>query len=358
LVDSSEFLQAFRNDVYSAGARIYIQAMTFEGDEAGKSICNALLQSDAKDIRIMVDSYTKIMISDKFVYSPINLLDRSFRAEIKETHELFVQLNQAGIKVKYINPLGPLLSKLMIRNHKKLIIIDDRIAYVGGVNFSDHNFSWHDMMLRIEDEDIAAFLLDDYLATWTGENRATVKSFPNIDFYVFDGQSNESIFRSLFQIIDSAKASILIETPYLSFPFYEKLRQAVRRKVDVRIIAPENNNKPIMQKYTFWETQRSGIHLHLLKNQMTHLKAMLIDDEALILGSSNFDYVSYKTQQELVAVIRDRMVIDQFKRRIWQPDLENTREWTGRVSKWLGNVRYFNLKTLGRFLVWLAKKTE
>ena len=330
--------------------------MTFEGDEAGKSICDALLQSGAKDIRIMVDSYTKIMISDKFVYSPVNLLDRSFRTEIKETHELFVQLNQAGINVKYINPLGPLLSKVMIRNHKKLIIIDEGIAYVGGVNFSDHNFSWHDMMLRIEDEDIAAFLQNDYLATWAGENRATVKSFPNIDFYVFDGQSNERIFRSLFHIMDSAKTSIFIETPYLSFPFYEKLRQAVHRKLDVRIIAPENNNKPIMQKYTFWEIQRSGIHLHLLKNQMTHLKAMLIDDEVLVLGSSNFDYVSYKTQQELIALIRDKKIIEEFKKRVWRPDFEQTRAWIGKVSNWMGNIRYLLLKSIGNFLVRLAKK--
>lgn len=330
--------------------------MTFEGDRAGKSVCDELLQSGAKDIRIMVDSYTKIMMSDRFVYSPLNLLDRSFRDEIKETRELFSQLNRAGIKVKYINPLGPMFSKLMIRNHKKLIVIDNRIAYVGGVNFSDHNFSWHDMMLRLEDVQIAKFLRDDYLATWTGDNRALIKSFPNIDFYVFDGRSNERIFHALFQIIDKAESSILIETPYLSFPFYEKLRQAGSRGVDVRIIAPENNNKPIMQKYTFWEIQRSGIHLHLLRNQMTHLKAMLVDEEALILGSSNFDYVSYKTQQELIAVIRDTRTIREFKKRIWLPDFENSKAWNGKVSKWMGNIRYVMLKTLGRFLVWLAKK--
>ena len=61
------------------------------------------------------------------------------------------------MQVKYGNPFGFSPRGWLTRNHKKLIVIDDRITYIGGINFSEHNAAWHDMMLRIDDVAVGRF---------------------------------------------------------------------------------------------------------------------------------------------------------------------------------------------------------
>ena len=356
LVDSDEFFEHLKTDIQAAQKSVAIQAMTFEADRVGKKLGELLKNSSANDIRILVDSYIKAVISDRFLYSPRNIFNRSLKKELKETFNLIDYLNNLGIQVKLTNPLGPLFIRHSSRNHKKLIVIDSRIVYMGGFNFSDHNFFWHDMMLRIEESDIVTFFEKDFLVTWSGKNQSCKQSFGSIECYLLDGKSNEKVFESIFKMIDEAKNSIFIESAYMSFPFYEKFRQAKKRGVDVLLIAPENNNKSIMQKYTYWEIQRSNLTLRLLKNAMTHLKAMLIDDKFLVVGSSNFDYFSYISQQELILVINNLDIINQFKRRVIQKDLDGSVPWTGKTSAFFGFIRYMIMKALFRFTIFLSRR--
>ena len=356
LVDSDEFFNRLKNDIQNAKNNIYIQAMTFEADKAGEELCDLLRKSSVRDIRILIDSYIKAMISDCFLYSPRNMFNRSLRSEYKETFKLINNLNNLGIRVKLTNPLGPLFIRYPGRNHKKLVVIDSKIVYAGGFNFSDHNFLWHDMMLRIEDKDIAKFLEKDFLITWSGENQCCKQSFGSIECYLLDGKSNEKGFEAIFKTVDEAKISIFIESAYMSFPFYEKLRQARKRGVNVKLILPENNNKPIMQKYTYWEIQRSDLKLRLLKNAMTHLKAMLIDDKFLVVGSSNFDYFSYTSHQEVILVINNLDIIDQFKRRVIRKDWDSSVPWTGKTSGLIGFIRYLFMKTAFHYFVILSRR--
>jgi len=73
--------------------------------------------------------------------------------------------------------------------------------------------------------------------------------------------------------------------------------------VTVKIVTPEQNNWRGFANYARLESARSGIDLRLFQGGMSHLKAMLIDGEYLIAGSSNFDYLSYRIHQELLAII-------------------------------------------------------
>jgi len=354
LVDSDKFFDALKNDIQNAKRNIYIQAMTFEADRAGNQLCDLLKVSQVKDIRILVDSYIKAMISDQFLYSPANILNRSLKNEFKETINLINQLNNLGIKVKFTNHLGPLLIHFVSRNHKKLVIIDNKISYIGGINFSDHNFLWHDMMVRIEHQNIAKFLREDFLATWSGKNQCCTKDFESLALIIFDGKSNDEAFELIFKMIDQAKKTILIESPYLTFPFYQKLRQAAERGVKTSLICPEDNNISLIHKYTLWEVQRSGITLRLLRN-MTHLKAMLIDDEFLVIGSSNFDYLSYSSYQEIIAIIRDYETVNSFKKQVFQKDWSRSFTWTGKTSSSLGFIRYIVLKAVCAFALQLFR---
>jgi len=343
LVDSDNFFATLKNDIQNAKRNIYIQAMTFEADKAGNQLCDSLKSSPAQDIRILLDSYIKAIISDKFLYSPGNIFNRPLKKEYRDTMNLINHLNNLGIQVKFINPLGPLLINFANRNHKKLVLVDNEISYIGGFNFSDHNFLWHDMMLRIEHQCIAKFLKEDFLITWLGENQCCTKPFELLDLIILDGKTNEQVFGLIFKMIDQATKSIFIESPYLTSPFYEKLRRARERGVKVHLICPEKNNKSIIQKYTFWEAQRSNFTLRLFKN-MTHLKAMLIDDEFLVVGSSNFDYFSNCSHQEIIAIIRDIETIESFTKQVIHNDWNLSVAWIGKTSNIIGFFRYLFLK--------------
>jgi cardiolipin synthase len=332
LVDSDAFWQSLASDIGSARSYVYVQTLSFEGDRVGKALTAALESSSAPDKRVLVDSYTKIIQNDKFLFSPSSLLDSELRAEVRETSAMIAGARRTGIDVRFTNPLGVLLRKLAARNHKKIMVIDDRISYVGGLNFSEHNFEWHDLMLRIDDGDVAAFLRDDFLTTWRGEDVCRSGSFPGIDLHLCDGSTNALVFQKLFDLIDSASNQIFVESPYITFPFFEKLGDARKRGVQVTLISPHANNYPTLTRYVKWECARLDIDLWLYRGRMTHLKAMLIDGRYLIVGSSNFDDFSYRRHQELIAVATDRAVIADFEERVVKHDLAKSVRFTGSAA--------------------------
>lgn len=325
LVDFGEFWSRLSEDIRSARQSVFVQTFAFEGDTVGKQLSDALLSSAATDKRILADSFTRVVLSDRFRYSPANIFDEKLRQEARETAAMMRELKGAGVEVRFTNPFGLSPRRLLSRNHKKLIVLDDATAYIGGINFSEHNAAWHDMMLRVEDETVARFLREDFVATWNGHDRVTHRQFEGIEFFTADGRANRVAFQRVLDLIDAAGLSIFVESPYITFPFYERLRAATRRGVDVKIVTPENNNWGFFANYARLESARSEIDLRLFKGGMSHLKAMLIDNQYLIAGSSNFDYLSYRVHQELLAVITIPEIVSDFKARVMAPDLARAR---------------------------------
>jgi cardiolipin synthase len=307
LVGSDSFWDRAAEDIGRARSRVLVQAMTFEGDAAGQAVAAAVRGSKAADRRVLVDDYSRVVVSDCFVLSPRTLLDEAFRGEVKATRAMFEGLQAAGIGVRATNPIAGRVARYGVRNHKKLIVADD-VAYIGGINFSDHNFAWHDLMLRIEAPGPAGFLAEDFDATW--ESRSTLRHarFDRLVLSALDGRTNAEGFRPLLAAIAEAKERIEIVSPYLSFPFVGILADAVRRGVRVDLLTPYAGNKPMVRHYLSDAARRAGFHVDLLP-EMTHLKGMLIDDRLLVLGSSNFDFPSYYSLEEYVAMIEDKALI-------------------------------------------------
>lgn len=320
LVNFNEFWSRLRADICAARESVFIQTFALEGDSIGKQLAEALLASPAKDRRILADSFTRVVLSDRFRYAPANLLDEKLKQEARETDVMRAQLAEAGVQIKFTNPYGASPRKLLSRNHKKLIVIDADTAYVGGINFSEHNASWHDMMFRIDDSDAVVFLREDFASTWDGRELLAQCAYPGFELLTLDGRDNRRGFQRVLELIDRAQRRIFVESPYITFPFYERLRVAALRGVDVKIVTPEQNNWRLFRNYARLESARSGIDLRLYRG-MSHLKAMLIDDEYLVAGSSNFDYLSYRLYQEIIAIFTDRDLIDHFRERVMLPDL-------------------------------------
>jgi cardiolipin synthase len=313
LVDSDNFWNRLQADIKSAQHGLLIQTLSFEGDSVGKKLSELVKASPAKDKRIIIDYYTRYILSDKYRHSPRNWFNADLRREIKDTDAMISDLRSNGTRIKFVNPIGPLFMKLPARNHKKIIVIDDHICYIGGINFSEHNFDWHDLMLRIDDREIANFLKEDFLTSWQGRHFGGHRKFDDIELFSLDGAGNGQAFEPIMKLIDGAEKSIYVQSPYLCHPFTDKLRDAVDRGVNVVIVSPEKNNKKAMGTFIKWESARSGFDLRLYRRGMTHLKAMLIDGKYLIIGSSNFDYFSYCFHQETLAVITNSEIIAAFR---------------------------------------------
>src|SRR6185503_1894122 len=102
------------------------------------------------------------------IYAPSHIVTPEMQSLVKNTRAMLASLKAAGVKVGITNPAGLLWHRLPARDHRKFVLIDDDIAYIGGINISDHNFRWHDLMLRIDDAGVAALLRSDFEATWRG----------------------------------------------------------------------------------------------------------------------------------------------------------------------------------------------
>ncbi len=356
LVDSDEFWKALQQDICSAQNKIYVQTLSFEGDVAGKKLADLLISLNSpQEIKIIVDSYTRYVLNDRFLYTPKNLMDNTLREERRETHRMIGQLRGKGIEVKFVQFPGFMLRKMATRDHKKIIVVDDKIAYIGGINFSEHNFHWHDCMLRIEDENIARFLSEDFQLTWEDVNYFRTISDEEIELFSFDGRTNPENFQIILDLIGNSEKEIWVHSPYLSFPFLDKLAESRRRGVTIHIISPEDNNRKFLKEYITWESQRHEFNLWLYSPKMSHLKAMLIDDKYLLLGSTNFDYLSYKVHPELLAVIKNRNVIQEFNERVLKVDLKNSIPGNHSVSNIKGKLLRWQMHAFGKITTTLGR---
>ena len=320
-IDSPAFMEQLERDVAAARRTVCVQTMSFEGDEAGRRLAGTLESRPDLERTLIIDRYSLYDINDRFLPWPPNLLSLGLWRELASTLAVTRRLREGGVKVFWTNPVGFMFRKFVGRNHKKIVLIDDRVAYFGGINVCDHNFRWHDVMLRVDNPELGAFLREDVRATLRGENLSRRARFGDIDIILLDGVRNEHLNEPVFELIRNARRSIDIESAYMTYPFYERLAEAVRRGVRVTLIAPEHNNKRDLDGHAQWACANAGISLRLYTGRMLHTKAMLIDDEALVIGSSNFDVFSYRIQQELMVIVRNRRLIEEFRREVLEPDL-------------------------------------
>ncbi len=345
LVDASAFWQCLEADLHGANHEIMIQMMTFEGDRTGRKVVDAIRAAPAPRKQILVDNYTRFIQSDKFIYHPKYWFDQDLKDEVRQTCAMFHALIREGGEVRFTNPVGPFLIHFVGRSHKKLIVIDERIAYVGGFNFSDHNFDWHDLMFRIEDPAIVEFLRTDFVATWQDEARPSHARFDDCEFFLLDGRSNEETFAKVTDLLTSAEKSLHIISPYLTFPFCKALAELPRRGVPVTLLTPKGNNKGTVRDYLLWEAGRVGFDVRLYDG-MSHMKAALVDDRYLVIGSSNFDFLSYRIEEEVLAIFSAPAVIQAFREQVLEPDLDCCSRFDGQASAFRGWISYGILRAV------------
>ncbi|WP_158241514.1 phosphatidylserine/phosphatidylglycerophosphate/cardiolipin synthase family protein [Novosphingobium sp. TH158] len=323
-VGARDFWEAARADIAAARRRVLIQAMTFEGDSAGLGVAEAICASPASERRVLVDDYSRHVINDRFLALSS---DPELAAEARATWDMFDAICASGAALRITNPVGGNPLNYPLRNHRKLLVMDDAV-WIGGINFSEHNFAWHDMMLRIENAEVADWFAGEFDKDWRGKPSLASTEFEGLSLHGLDGANNAEGSLPLIDLFENARHSIEVISAYPTFPFVSAMARAARRGVETTIYTPRPNNKPIIRDYLTGVARRSGIALRLLP-EMTHVKAVLIDGEAVVVGSSNFDFVAYRANSEYFAVLKRPEIIADFETRLFAPARSQSTEPAG-----------------------------
>lgn len=309
LRDSTQFFNDLQDTINNAQNSVAMQFLTFEGDTAGDQVSNLLMEAAHRNlsVKLLIDYYSSMFHSDKIIFLP--RLDKALRQKLikewKITRKLFNLMKESGI-----------LIKRTFQNHKKLIVVDNKIAYTGGINISDHNFSWHDYMIKIEGQ-IVNLLADDFEKTWDSRNKQAKKITFNNEYIISENFGDSLIQKEVIGIIQEAKKGIIIETPYLwGIKIPQALIGACRRKVNVSLITSLKPNRkiPLFSNRLLRKLRSNGVKVYLYAAQsgMTHAKMLLVDN-CVAFGSSNFNGLTSPLQSELNIFSSNPKLIKQTK---------------------------------------------
>lgn len=311
--DGAAKFEALLNDLEQAKDHIHFQYYILRLDSLGTKILNVLIKKAKQGVKVRV------------LYDDIG--SRGLR--IKHLKEL----SDAGGEVAAFFPaILPLINpRLNYRNHRKIVVIDGRIGYVGGFNVGDEYLGldkkfgyWRDTHLRIEGSAIhplqTRFLLDWNQASALDDIDYAERYFPAIPMkgsvglqIVSSGPDAEweQIKDGYLKMIFLAKEYIYIQTPYFipDVSFLDALRIACLSGVDVRIMIP---NKPD-HMFVYWATYsnvgkllKAGAKVYIYENGFIHSKQIVVDDEVSTVGTANIDVRSFKLNFEINAFIYDR----------------------------------------------------
>ncbi len=234
------------------------------------------------------------------------------------------RLRREGVRVVEILPVNIvrlLFSRIDIRNHRKIVVIDGHVAWTGSQNIVDANYgqkrigAWRDLMVRLEGPIVVplqrVFMEDWYADTGELLDAAEVLPTPReagtipAQLVPSGPNRNSRDLQDLYlAAIQEAEERIVITSPYFvpDEPVMAALRVAVMRGVQVDLIIPKKANHPLVQaagRSYARELAKCGVRVHRHIDGLLHAKTITVDDAFALVGSSNFDVRSFDINFEL-----------------------------------------------------------
>ncbi|MBS7347538.1 MAG: cardiolipin synthase [Muribaculaceae bacterium] len=318
-----EKFASLKKDLNEARRSIYLQYYIFMDDNLGQDIAELLIRKakEGVDVKVIYDHVGSFSASKKFF--------QMMREGGVETHPFF--------KVTFPH----FANRVNWRNHRKIVIIDEEIGYIGGMNIADRYVVkgdigkvWRDTHFRVEG-DIVQSLLFSYVVDWNFRNQTYPMHFPKLvettirsDVgmqLVTSGPTSQwdNIALCYLKAISSATKCIYVQTPYFlpTDALMHALEAASLSKIDVRIMIPRRSDSDLLRYASFsYLTQclKAGIKVYLYNPGMLHAKAMMIDDNIVTAGSANFDFRSFENNFECNLWIYDREVNKQMREIFFQ----------------------------------------
>lgn len=332
----SEKFEALKSDLRAARSAILLQYYIFTDDRLGIEIAGILMEKARQGVKVMV------------IYDHVGSFGTSNR--------FFKQMREAGVDVHpFFRVTFPqLANRINWRNHRKLVVIDRKIGYLGGMNIADRYVmptdgspAWRDTHFRLEG-DIVESLLLSFAIDWAfmgqpiTDDGATIPDNPFRNLrgmqLVTSGPVDnwDNLSLCFLKAISTAHKSIYLQTPYFlpTDALQHALEAAALSKADVRIMIPERCDSRLLQLASFsYITQclKAGIKVYLYKKGMLHAKTLIIDEDLVASGSTNFDFRSLENNFEATLFIYDREVNRQM-RDIFFDDIQDCTKLT--YSAW------------------------
>jgi len=280
--------------------------------------------------------FAELLIGKQRSGVQVNLIYDSVGA-ITTPKEFFTPLKESGVNVLEFNPINPLIVRkgwqVNRRDHRKLLIVDGQIAFVGGINISSvyssgsfgrskstkENPPWRDTHLRMAGPVVSEFQ-KLFLATWSqqkGEPLAARDYFPEPGIKGTEvvraiGSSPEEpysqIYATLLSAINSAETQVFLTNAYFvpDPQLLATLKEAVQRGVDVRLLLPDKTDSAMVfyvSRSYYDELLSAGVKIYERQDALLHAKTALIDGVWSTIGSTNLDWRSFLNNQEINAVI-------------------------------------------------------
>ncbi|WP_339253438.1 cardiolipin synthase [Sporosarcina sp. FSL W8-0480] len=339
---------ALLRDLENAKDHIHFQYYILRLDALGKRILDVLIKKAKQGVKV------RVLFDD--------IGSRGLR--IRHLREL---IDSGGEVAAFFPAILPLINpRLNYRNHRKIVIIDGRIGYIGGFNVGDEYLGhdkkfgyWRDTHLRIEGSALhplqTRFLLDWNQASDRDDIVYAERYFPAIPRkgsvglqIVSSGPDAEweQIKDGYLKMIFLAKEYIYIQTPYFipDISFLDAIRIACLSGVDVRIMIP---NKPD-HMFVYWATYsnvgkllKAGAKVYIYENGFIHAKQIVVDDELSTVGTANIDVRSFKLNFEINAFIYDREKSHELAE-LFEQDMQLSTELT--YEMYLNRTRWIKIK--------------
>ncbi|RPH49107.1 MAG: cardiolipin synthase [Desulfobacteraceae bacterium] len=366
LADGQAAYAAMFKAIQNAKDHINLESYIIEDDETGRKFADLLLQKQMKGVQVNV------------IYDSVGSMNTPA--------SFFQRLSDGGIQVIGFNSVNPMKSGskwgLTHRDHRKILIADGKIAFIGGINISKVYSStpfkriknekapihWRDTDIQIEGPAVAEFQ-KLFLDTWQKQKGPVISKrnyFPDLKeegnalvrvIGSTPGETNRIPFIMYVSAITFAEHSIHMTNSYFipDYQILKALADAVGRGVDVKIILPGITDSQLAlyaQRYHYSGLLKSGVKLYEHRTSLLHAKTAVVDKVWSTVGSTNMDYLSLLNNDEVNAVIlshefavemekmfvsdlADSMQIqwDEWKNR---PLLPRVREWFANLfSNWL-----------------------
>lgn len=340
-VDGSGFFPRFMDLVNAARESVYLRVYIFDNDDYALQVADLLARkSAAVDVKVLVDGLGTFGAGQ--VKSPT----------VPPGHETPLSIvryleHESAIRVRTVpNPW-------LAGDHTKSIIVDGRVAFVGGMNIGrEYRYDWHDLMVEV-DGPVVEHISADFEQAWisagifgdlqrlfhrrAGETMAVrPDDYPVRLLYTRPGDSQ--ILRAQIAAIRTARQRIFLQNPYLtSDAILYELVKARRRGVDVRVILPYRSDNGLITRSNVLVANamlRNGIRVYIYPG-MSHLKAAAYDGW-ICLGSANFDNLSLRVNREMNLATAHAPAVDALLEQVFRPDFETAVELTGPLpNNWL-----------------------
>lgn len=299
------------SDINSAKKYVYLETYIFNNDKVGKRFTEILTRKAKEGVEV------RLLLDD-------------IGSHVKEKN--FAELKKYNGEIKFFRKFKftyRIISSNNYRDHRKLLIIDDNISYIGSSNIFEKSLSWRDINIRFTGKISCLFreafkknILISNKHIYIKKNHTNILSYQNFEI-IRDVPSArfKKIRKKELELIRKAKKEIFIETPYFipNKKLMLELRNASRRGVDIKIILPQNSDVLLInilrQKY-FGKLHKAGISILFFKPTILHSKLMVIDKSFFTIGSANLDNRSSLFQYEINLFGRSRNIINELKKHI------------------------------------------